>query len=174
MAIKESERLKLVAARARALAIMFLTRDPRLVVEETKDDIGLDLIVRFQHKHKDGIRQFGVEIRGALTAMTQEGANKALRAKFAQMKRYGPFPFPVYLFFFTMVETQAWYSVVMEPAVVAGRATLRMIDHPDCQPLTNEAVDELTAQVDHWYDAYYSGLVTQPNGKKEKRKPEVS
>jgi hypothetical protein len=101
MSEQERQREVFVAKRARALTMMLLTRREDLLIDEVKDEIGLDYIVRFHSEGKDGLREFGITLRGGLAAVTKEQADEVLRPAVQQVKRYGPFLRPVCLFFFT-------------------------------------------------------------------------
>src|SRR5438105_698962 len=57
MSVTEHAREVMIDKRARALTLMLLTRREDLLVEEVKDDIGLDFIVRFHTKGKNGLRE---------------------------------------------------------------------------------------------------------------------
>lgn len=159
MANKSAKRDMLIGKRVRALAVMYLTRRSDLMVEEVQDDIGLDLIVRFFPKDKVGMRQFGVELRGVWASVTKEHANTVLGPSVRQTQGYGPFAFPVCMFFFTMEENQGWYTWIAEPVVQAGKAHLQMNKDADCTPLDTTAMDEIVARVDRWYEAFFANLV---------------
>jgi hypothetical protein len=100
--VTRDRRETFIEKRARALAMMLLTRRENLLIEEMKDDVGLDYLVRFHTEGKEGLREFGVAMRGAWAAVSKDAADKVLRPAVRQMKRRGPFLRPVCLFFFTM------------------------------------------------------------------------
>ncbi len=162
MAAKMKKRAGFIAKRVRALAIMYLTRRDDLLVEEDAPELSHDLIVRFRPKDKEGARQFGVVVRGAWESVSKEQAEKVLRPFLQKIKRRGPRSFPTCLFFFTMKENQGWYAWVAEPVVTTdGKPRLRMHEHALCQPLNKAAVNDLVAQVDWWFDAFYGTLITE-------------
>src|SRR4051812_22100120 len=101
---------RFIAERVRALAVVYLTRRDDLIVTEETADIGIDLWVTLNLEDKDGHRKFGVELRGVRTAVTAAHANNVLYPSMQNMLRYGPFPFPVVLFFFTMDDNEGWYT----------------------------------------------------------------
>ncbi|GEM_PF-641860 len=162
----------LLCTETRALTMMLLTRRADLLIEEVKDDIGLDYIVRFQTAGKKGLRELGIELRAVGSAVTKKYADKALRPAVQQMKRYGRFLFPVCLFFFTMQDEGAWYTWVTEPVVSEnGKPTLQSCDQPDCRQLDDAALDQILERVDLWYDAAFPSLITNgANGNKANRK----
>ena len=165
MSAKEHQREMFVAKRARALAMMLLTRREDLLIEEVKDDIGLDYIVRFHREGKEGLREFGIELRGVWAAVTKEQADKQLRPSLHQMKRYGPFLRPVCLFLFTMENDGAWYTWVAEPIESEdGKPLLRSRDEPDCRPLDKRALKEIIERVDGWHDALFPSLIVNGPG----------
>jgi hypothetical protein len=171
MSAKEHQRAILVEKRSRALAMMLLSRRQDLLIEEVKEDIGLDYVVRFQTKHKEGLREFGIAIRGAVTAASKRDADKALRPALAHVLRRGPFLRPVCLCFFTMENDGAWYTWVAEPITAEdGTAVLWAGDEPDCHPLDKRALTEIIERVDVWYDAIFPRLIVNgPGGRKANR-----
>src|SRR4051812_22727000 len=102
MVQKAAEQQRFIAERVRALAVVYLTRREDLIVTEETADVGVDLWVTLNLEDKPGQRKFGVELRGVRAVVTAEHANAVLRPSLQQILRYGPFPFPVVLFFFTM------------------------------------------------------------------------
>jgi hypothetical protein len=163
---KEQQREIYVEKRARAVTMMLLTREENLLIEEVKEDIGLDYVVRFLSEAKDGLREFGIALRAVWGTATKEQADKELRPRMRQMKRYGPFPRPVCLFFFTMQNDDAWYTWVAEPIKSeANRPLLHPYDEADCRPLDKKALKEIIERVDSWYDALFPSLVLNGPGK---------
>ena len=86
------------------LATVYLTRRTDLTIREETADVGIDLLVCLHPEAKEGLRQFGVEVKGVLSAVTAADANKVLGPSMQKMLRHGPFPFPVALFFLTMAK----------------------------------------------------------------------
>jgi len=172
MTEKEHHSEIFVEKRARALAMMLLTRRADLLIEEVKDDIGLDYIVRFRTKGKEGLREFGVELRGVWAAVSKDEADKVLRPSVQEMKRYGPFLRPVCLFCFTMENDGAWFTWVAEPIEAEdGTPKLRCCGEPDCRQLDKRALKEILERVDWWYDAIFPSLIVNgPGGGRADRK----
>lgn len=160
MANKAAKQERFVGQRGHALAVMYLTRRSDLLIEEVREDLGLDLIVRFVPQNKEGIRQFGVELRGVRSSVTKEHADKVLGPTLRGIQHDGPFAFPVCLFFFTMEDNKGWYTWVAQPSVHAGKAVLRMHEGADCRPLDRTALDTIVDQVDRWYDVFFKNLIT--------------
>jgi hypothetical protein len=172
MSEKERNRERLIAKRARALAMMLLTRHGDLLIEEVKDDIGLDYLVRFPSEAKDGLREFGVVVCAIWAAATKDEADKVLRPSVQRVKRYGPFLRPVCLFFFTMENDGGWYTWIAEPLETeAGKPVLGLRDEPDCRPLDRRALKDILERVDVWHEALLATLVVNgPGGTRTQRK----
>jgi hypothetical protein len=168
MPAQEDKREVFIEKRARALMMMLLTRREDLLIEEVKDDIGLDYVVRFHTEGKEGLREFGIELRGAWAAGTKGDADRVLRPAMGQMKRHGPFLRPVCLFLFTMENDGAWYTWVAEPVEAEdGKPLLHFRDEPDCRPVGKGSLKEIIGRVDAWYDAIFPSLVVNgPEGNK--------
>jgi len=171
MSIKEQKRTRLIEKRARALALMVLTRREDLLIEEVTDDIGLDLIIRFHTEGKDGLREFGVQVRGTGTSATKSEADAVLRTSLQELKRYGPFLRPSCLFLFAMANDSGWYTWVAEPIAEDGQALLRRCADPDCRPLDKRGLNEIVDAGDEWYDAIFPRVIVNgPGGSKANRK----
>jgi hypothetical protein len=168
MSAQEHQRQVFVEKRAHALALMLLTSRADLLIEEVKDDIGLDYIVRFHAEGKEGLREFGVQLKGSWAAATREHVNKAIRPAFKEMNRYGAFLRPVCLFFFTMENDESWYTWVAEPIESEdGKPLLHPHQEPDCRQLDKRALKEIIERVDAWFDALFSNLIANgPGGAK--------
>jgi len=162
MSVAAAKRETLIDKRAHALALVLLTRRPQLVVEEeTRDrDFGFDYIVRFRTPHKEGLREFAIQLKGVRGALTKEQADKAARPALQQFKRHGPCLRPVCLFLFTMANDAAWHTWAAEPQLSPnGRALLRLHDQPDCRPLDDSALDTVLQRVHAWYDAVFPSVI---------------
>jgi hypothetical protein len=159
-----------IAERARALALVYLTRREDLIVTEETTDVGVELWVTFNLEDKEGHRKFGVELRGGWAAVTPDSANKGLYPSMQKMLRYGPFPFPVVLFFFTMEDSKGWYTWVAEPLVSSGGG-FEIVPHGEasCRPLNTEAIDEIVEAVDRWYDAFFAKAIRETPAKKRNK-----
>jgi hypothetical protein len=166
---------RLMEERSRALATVLLTRRTDVTVHDVAragDEPGIDVSVRLQSE-KPGLRQFGVQLRWGLAPFTEEQGNAALRSQWKQTTRFGPFPFPVVAFLFTMQDDGAWYTWVAEPVVTEdGKAQLPLRTEPDCQQLTNDSLATLLDRVDKWYDVHYAGLTAVVLGGKRSSKRE--
>lgn len=168
MAHETALQKRLIAERVRSLALVYLTRRTDLDVREEQVDVGFDLLVTMLSREKPGLRQFGVELRGVWARVTAEHANTVLRPTMQQLLRYAPFPYPVVIFFFTMENNQGWYTWSAEPVVSKSGSELLQLEAASCRALDEQAVDEIVAAVDRWYDAKYASypLVGRPTRKK--------
>jgi hypothetical protein len=108
-----------VMERARALAIVTLTRRDDLHVKETKEENGLDYTVRIKTGGNAGDRPFGVYLGAGMTPVTLEGADKQVKPVLGKVRSIGPFHFPVCVFYFRVKEDQDYYCWAYEPVVTA-------------------------------------------------------
>jgi hypothetical protein len=165
MPTKEQKRTVLVEKRARALALMLLTRRGDLLIEEVQDDIGLDYIVRFHTTGKEGLRELGITLRSAWASATKDQADQVLRPAIQEMRQYGPWLRPVCLFFFTMEDDGAWYTWIAEPSdSQEDKPTLRWCDKPSCRQLDKRTLREMIERVNLWYDAVFPSLIANGPG----------
>ena len=159
MGLAATQQKRLIGERVRALATILLTRGEAVSIHEVAEDSGLDLIVTIRSRGKLGLRQFGVELRGVWARVTAEHANAVLRPSMQQMLRYGPFPFPVALFFYTMEDGRGWYTWCNEPLILSnGKIELQLRSEAFCSPLDEAAVDDIIDRVNVWYDAFYTKI----------------
>jgi hypothetical protein len=170
MAQKSTQQQRFIAERVRALAVVYLTRREDLIISEEPAEFGVDLWVTLNLEDKYGHRKFGVKLQGIWTAVTPGDPDKNLQAPMQRMLRYGPFPFPVVLFFFTMENNEGWYTWAAEPVVSSG-GNFELVQHGEasCRPLNTEAIDEIVDAVDLWYDAFFAKATRETPAKKRNR-----
>lgn len=157
MAQKTARQTRLIGERVKALATILLTRREDVSIQEVPGEYGLDVIVTIIHEDKPGLRQFGVKRGGVWTRVTAEHANQVLYPSMQRLLRYGPFPYPVVLFFYTMENGEGWYTWATEPHISGdGGFELRANEQASCHPLSDKAVDEIIGRVDAWYDAFFA------------------
>jgi hypothetical protein len=162
MAHQTAQQTRLIGERVRALAIILLTRREDVSILEVTEELGLDFIVTLNHEEKPGLRQFGVKLAGAWTKVTAEHANAVLYPTMQKILRYGPFPYPVVLFFFTMQNGEGWYTWATEPRLTKdGGFELRANEEASCHPLDDDAVDEIIRRVDAWHDAFFARTIKE-------------
>ena len=113
-------------------------------------------------ENKEAHRKFGVAPRGHWSALTREDANDVLDSTMQQMCRYGPFPFPVVLLFFTMENSEGWYTWAAKPVVSPGGGfELIQCGEASCRPLDTGAIDQIVEVVDRWYDAFFRKAIRE-------------
>jgi len=163
MAEQATERARFTEMRARALTNVLLSgREDLLVQDLNGADYGIDYLVTLLSE-KPGVRQFAVELKATHAPVTVSTANKVLKPALQRMARYGPFPYPTVLFYFTMMESQGWYTWVSEPVSHEyGTMTLEMQEEADCRPLNENALDQIISCVNLWYDFSFR---TRPGSK---------
>ena len=160
--MSENKQAWFIAERARALAVIHLTRRDDLVVMKPGQGVGLEFIVTItKEKGEPSLRQFGVFLQGAMTAMTESGLDRALRPTMQSFLRIGQFPYPVCLFYFSMEDDNGYYTWVAEPAVTDDGPRLLMHPSPHCRKLDRAALDEIVGNVDRWYDAFFARIAVK-------------
>jgi hypothetical protein len=156
--MSDSKQEWFVAERTRALARMHLTRRDDLVITEAGRDVGLEYVVYIRKEAGGSLRQFGVFLRGAKSAQTEDSVNKLLRPTMQSIQRIGPFPYPVCLFHFTMDDDQGYVTWVAEPEITEGGPRLLLHSQAHCRKLDRVALDELVERIDAWYDAFFGRI----------------
>jgi hypothetical protein len=161
MPVKEPDVDRLMYARSRALAAMYLTRRKGGKVQDAAQGIGIDLLFTFPVGNKRGIRQLGIELKYALDPVPNDDPDSFLESSWRDLVNVGPFPLPVVVFFFTMKDDKGWYTWVAEPVIKnSGLAQLLLRSEPISQPLTDKSLESLLDGVNLWYEAHYEGLIT--------------
>src|SRR5438876_7868466 len=97
-----------IAERVRALALVLLTRRDDLLVTEDKEDYGFDLRVEILKNGRPTTRRLGILLRGAMSPVGEEHANRILQPSIRAFQRLDQPGFPVCLFFFTMQDDQGY------------------------------------------------------------------
>lgn len=151
-----------IAERARALALMHLTRRDDLFVSEADRTVGFQFIVSLRGETGErSLRQFGVFLRGTKGPLTEEHLNKALRPTMQSFQSVGQFPYPACLFHFSMDGDQGYDTWVAEPVVTDAGPRLILHAQAHCRKLDREALDALVAAVDRWYDAFFATIAVK-------------
>src|SRR5579859_1551086 len=101
MAVAQPDIERLMHARSRALAAMYLTRRKGGKVQDAADGVGIDLLFTFPGSNKRGIRQLGVGLEYALEPVPNDDPDSYLTSSWRELVSVGPFPFPAIVFFFT-------------------------------------------------------------------------
>ena len=134
-----------------------------MVQDQTGLDIGIDYVVTIR-SDSPGLRQFAVELKATHSPVTVDTANRLLAPTLQDMaRRYGRFPYPTVLFYFTMMEPQSWYTWVMEPIRRKDETmVLEMQVEAHCRPLNESVLDEIIGRVNRWYD-FSTGMKFEGN-----------
>lgn len=158
--MSDNDKQWFVTERARALALMHLTRRDDLVVTPVGTDIGLEYLVYItRDDEKPSARQFGVALRAARSPAGEEHVNKALRPTMRSYARAGGFPYPVCLFYFTMEDSQGYYPWVVEPVPTSDGKPRLQVHAASCKRLDREALDRIVDQTQAWYGAFSASVV---------------
>jgi hypothetical protein len=147
-----------VAERAKALAMVLLTRRNDLEVHDTKTESGLDYTVHIKSEEGVGTRRFGILMRATMSPVTIEQANSQLKPTMGGLGPLNDVLMPVCVFYFTAKDDRGYYTWAYEPVIEKGQAKLRRHTDADCCPLDNEALDEIVTRVSDWYDALATSL----------------
>jgi hypothetical protein len=166
MAEHAIERARFTELRARALTEVLLSGREDLSVHSLGEaDYGIDHLVTL-HSERPGLRQFAVQLRATYSSVSAKTANILLSSVLKSFTRYGPFPYPIVLFYFTMMDSQGWYTWVFKPVGGEnGTMTLQMQQEADCQPLDEKALDQIIACANRWYDFSF-GTKPEKKGKR--------
>jgi hypothetical protein len=150
-----------IAERGKVLAKILLTRRADLVINEAKEQTGLDFTVSVQRKKESWQRPFGVLVHATMAPVAIPKANEQLKPVLASARSLGPFNYPVVVFFFMMKGDQRYYTWASEP-VVTDDDQPRLKSHAaaDCKPLDNEALEAIVSAVKKWYDALLATLTS--------------
>ncbi len=108
-----------MAERARALAVVYLTRRDDLVIRDAQNESGLDFLVDIVRRDDPLTRSFGILLRAEMAPVTLPHANELLGPSVQRFHRNGHFPYPVCLFLFTMREDHAYVTWLLEPVITA-------------------------------------------------------
>ena len=146
-----------VGERAKALAMVLLTRRGDLEVREAKAEIGLDYTVRIKSGEGAGPRVFGILLRATMSPVTIKQANAQLKPTMKSLVT-ADVVMPVCVFYFTVKDDQGYYTWGHEPVVEKGQAKLHARAEPDCRPLDDRSLAEIVALVNAWYDALSASL----------------
>src|SRR4051794_1105044 len=115
-----------IAGRVKDLAVMHLRRRKDLEARWAGNSEGwIDCVVEIKGKSAPSRRLFGVELRGTMSPVTDDHANKVLRPSMQAMLRKGEIPFPVCLLYFTMQNNEGRYTWFAEPVLEDGKPVLK-------------------------------------------------
>jgi hypothetical protein len=146
-----------IGEKAKALAMVLLTRRDDLEIRETKAENGLDYTVRIKSEEGAGPRAFGILIRATMSPATIEQANAQMRPTMGGLVATQVL-MPVCVFYFTVKDDRGYYTWAHEPVLEKGQARLRARREPDCRPLDDESLEQILSLVGNWYDALSASL----------------
>jgi hypothetical protein len=150
-----------VTERARAMALVHLTRRDDLEPRPGASEVGLDYLVAIRKADsRPSVRQFGVILRADVEPANLEHVDRHLRPTIRTLSSQLQYPYPVCLFYFTMQDNQGYYIWVAEPVVTeSGTPRLQVPSPVKFKRLDREALDAIVTQVDRWYDAFYQSVL---------------
>ncbi len=140
-------------------ANVILTRRGDLRVVETREQTRLDMHVYVDREDKPMRLVFGVLLRGVPSSTTAEQANKILGPTMGFFQGLRKFTYPVYLFFFTVRDEQAFFTWLAEPLVNGDGPKLVHHTQAHCVELTDALLTDVVDRVVVWYDAVESVLI---------------
>ncbi|MCI0455915.1 MAG: hypothetical protein L0Z62_02910 [Gemmataceae bacterium] len=158
--MKQEPRADFLAARARFLATVVLSRRADLIVSSPPWDYkGADLLVEVCDSSKPGLRRFGVVVRGKVRPANEEQLAKALKSALREVGPLKQTAFPICLFCFTMQDIRGYFTWILEPVITEeGSPKLVPPSSPILVPLDKKVLDEIAQRVRDWYEALFAAL----------------
>jgi hypothetical protein len=137
--------------RAEALTMVLLTRREDLVIQQSRQDSGLDLVVEILRGDRPTGRVFGVQLKARTRPIVGEELPTEFRGGLVEQ----PFvTFPVCAFLFTMQDERGYYYWLNEPLLLdAVTPKLLHPELPRIRPLDTDSLDRIVSRVDQWYEA---------------------
>lgn len=153
----EEKKVWYLGERAEQLAIVYLSRrDDLMITRPTETEYGFDLIVSLTQAGNYTGRIFGVQVKAI---RSHKQVRKASPAGQEFMIAHKPdriprdIPFPLCLFLFTMDDDAGFYKWIKKPGDgMDGTPPLALDDTATFRQLNNEALDQMIAEVNHWYE----------------------
>lgn len=143
----------MVAHRAEALAIVALTRSPK--VEPIRFDFGtLDFIAYIQETRGGRYCFFGVDVKATIALGSVDAANKYGHTinKDGKLTAKTYF-FPTIVLLFSMQDEMGYFAWHMEPKKSKDRVTLTQHSELEFEPFDASALVRVIALVSSWYDS---------------------
>ncbi len=142
-----------VRERSRALARMYLTRWPDLVIRKTDQEEKLDFVVTLRKQEElPDVRKFGIVLKEGVQGATPEDANRVVESTLKEFSDVVA-PYPIILLYFTMKDNGGYAAWVAEPQVVdEDIAVLYMPVQTRPAVLSVESLMDMLGRIDHWYD----------------------
>jgi hypothetical protein len=147
-----------IGERAEALARVYLTRRPDLLVKQEEADYGVDYIVEITKNKRPTRRMFGVLVKARIAPIIAGTGDSLAAFHFMPEKWMEEIPFPLCLFGFTMENDEGFYQWVVEPSVTDDGPKLHLNTGKELSRLDNAALDRIITQVNHWYDVLLKAL----------------
>ena len=147
-----------IGERAEALALVYLTRRPDLLVKHEDADYGVDYLVEITKNNRPTRRMFGVQVKARIAPITESAVGDREPFHFVSEKWMEELPFPLCLFVFTMENDEGFYRWAVEPVITDTGPKLRLNAGKELSRLDSAALDRIVAQVDQWYDVLLKAL----------------
>ena len=147
-----------VSERAEALARVYLTRRPDLLVKQEDADYGVDYIVDITKNNRPARRVFGVLVKARVAPLTAGTGDSLTAFRFVPENWMAEIPFPLCMFAFTMENDEGFYQSVLEPIVTGDSPKLHLNIKTELRRLDNTALDHIVDQVNQWYDSLLKAL----------------
>jgi hypothetical protein len=154
-------------AEKRAMAYvysLFAMHDEAVLTEErhrNDDDNGVDLLIDLSEPKKLMMpRRFAVQIKGLRDLPSVKELNKRL-GKDPGHRLAKAFEMPVLLSVVQFSNLRALYCWIVEPIVEDGKAGLRIPDECNWTEFQKDAVEDVLAKVNVFYEALYDVEVTK-------------
>jgi hypothetical protein len=152
-----SYRGRLAEERGRALLTILLTNRRDLAIQDfTNDDVGIDYMVTIHDPQRQGLRQFGIELKASLDAARIADVKSQARVELERIRRHGPFPFPVVLALVAIEKSQMWFAWATQPVADDGEYRLIFPGKVEIAPFDDRSLDAIVRSVQNWYDYFYS------------------
>jgi hypothetical protein len=153
----KSSEIWYIDERAEQLAIVYITRHADLSMLPASEDNGaVDYLVRIRHADTHVKRVFGVQVIGVLTrdlikTTSVPTVNRTVHTVAADAEEL----LPICELLFVMETDEGFYRWVDEPTITAaGQASLQHSADPTYYSLDSDALDNIVAMVNRWYDAH--------------------
>lgn len=146
----------LLEQRALQLAILHLSRRDDLLISPSKDEYGIDLLVSLLLGGKSKGRVFGIMVKaGRFVSVKTVGVEQnQFKLPINVPALPEDLPFPLALFVFNMEDDEGYCRWLLAPtptlATNASRPSLSQAQ--TFRRVSPTTIDELIAQVNHWYD----------------------
>lgn len=139
--------------RARALAIIILTRRDDLVIAAGPSDFGPDLLVSIDRGDKPRRIQFAIFLGATAPLILPGEADHLIKPTIARFQAMEPSAYPICSFLFSMRSDDGHFAWLTEPVVDGSTPRLDTRPQPQCVPLTDAVLDDVVDRVVAWHHA---------------------